>query len=128
MTRRLLAGYLGVTLVVLLMLEVPLAVLYAQRERDRLRGEVEQAALTLAVTYEEPIERQVELDPRAAEEYSNRADARVVVTDVAGTSLIDTRGPALRDLSTSRTSPMRCAASALPACTHPPRPATRCST
>ena len=35
MTRRLLLGYLVVTLVVLLVLEIPLAFFYSQREQER---------------------------------------------------------------------------------------------
>ena len=37
MTKRLLLGYLTITVLVLVLLEVPLALFYSQRELDRLK-------------------------------------------------------------------------------------------
>jgi signal transduction histidine kinase len=100
MTRRLLLGYLSVTVVVLLLLEVPLAIFYAERERDRLTAEVERDASVIATIYEDALERGQPLDPAAAMEYERRTGARVVVTDRAGISEVDTQLSTPRDFST----------------------------
>lgn len=99
MTRRLLVGYLSVTVVVLLLLEIPLAVFYAQRERDRLTAEVEADASVIATIYEDALERGEPLDPAAAVEYQRRTGARVVITDDEGISEIDTQLSTPRDFS-----------------------------
>lgn len=100
MTRRLLLGYLSVTVVVLLLLEVPLAIFYAERERDRLTAEVERDASVIATIYEDALERGQPLDPAAAMEYERRTGARVVITDRAGISEVDTQLSTPRDFST----------------------------
>ena len=56
MTRRLLISYLIVTALVLVLLEVPLAVFYAQRERERIAADVEHDASVLATLYEDNLE------------------------------------------------------------------------
>jgi signal transduction histidine kinase len=99
-TRRLLLGYLLAALVVLLVLEVPLAIFYQQREMGRLERDVERDATVLAGYYEEALEAGTTLNPGPAEAYAQRTGVRVVVADKAGTSLIDTAGPAGRDFST----------------------------
>jgi signal transduction histidine kinase len=99
-TRRLLLGYLITAVVVLLVLEVPLAIFYQQRETARLTVDVERDATVLAGYYEEPLEQGTPLDPGPAEAYAKRTGVRVVVVDKAGTSLIDTAGPAGRDFAT----------------------------
>ena len=100
MTRRLLLGYLLTAVVVLLVLEVPLAIFYQQRETARLTVDVERDATVLAGYYEEPLEQGTPPDPTPAEAYAKRTGVRVVVVDKAGTSLIDTAGPAGRDFLT----------------------------
>ena len=100
MTRRLLFGYLLAALVVLLVLEIPLAIFYQQREMVGLERDVERDATVLAGYYEEGLEAGATLDPAAADAYAKRTDVRVVVVDKAGTSVIDTAGPAGRDFST----------------------------
>ncbi len=100
MTRRLLLGYLLAALVVLLVLEVPLAIFYQQREMGRLEHEVESDATVLAGYYEEALEAGETLNPRPADAYAQRTGARVVVVDKAGDSVIDTAGPTGRDFST----------------------------
>ena len=100
MTRRLLLGYLITAVVVLLVLEVPLAIFYQQRETGRLAMDVERDATVLASYYEEPLEQGTPPNPTPAEAYAKRTGVRVVVVDKAGTSLIDTAGPADRDFST----------------------------
>ena len=100
MTRRLLVSYLAVTLVVLLMLEIPLAIVYSQRELERLTAGVERDATVIAAIYEDDLEAGRTLDPGPAERYTARTGGRVVVVDDRGISLIDTEQPAQRDLST----------------------------
>ena len=100
MTRRLLLGYLITAVVVLLVLEVPLAIFYQQRETGRLAMDVERDATVLASYYEEPLEQGTPPNPTPAEAYAKRTGVRVVVVDKAGTSLIDTAGPAGRDFAT----------------------------
>lgn len=100
MTRRLLLGYLSAAIMVLLVLEVPLAIFYQQRETERLTVDVERDATVLAGYYEDALEQRTPPDPASASGYARRAGIRVVVVDKAGTSLIDTSGPAGRDFST----------------------------
>jgi hypothetical protein len=100
MTRRLLVTYLTVAAIALLVLEVPLAVFYQRHETDRLSAGVERDATTLAGLYEDSLERGVALDPTVAKRYAARTQARVVIVDAAGLSLIDTSGPVHREFST----------------------------
>lgn len=100
MTRRLVLSYLAVTLVVLVVLEVPLAVFYGDRERDRLAVNAERDATVLASLYEDALERATPLAPDAADRYERRTDARVVVVDADGIARVDTGGTVPRDFST----------------------------
>ena len=100
MTRRLLLGYLTAVVIVLLVLEVPLAIFYQQRETGRITVDVERDATVLAAHYEDALEEGIPPDPTAATAYAGRTGVRVVVVDKAGASLIDTSGPAGRDFST----------------------------
>jgi signal transduction histidine kinase len=100
MTRRLLLSYLIVAAIVLLVLEVPLAVFYQQRETDRLSVDVERDATVLAGYYEDALERgTTSLNPTFASRYAARTGARVVVVDKTGRSLVDTSGAVHRDFS-----------------------------
>lgn len=100
MTRRLLLSYLAIAVIVLLVLEVPLARFYQQRESERLSVGVERDAGAMASLYEDALEDQTAVDPAIAAGYAERTGARVVVTDEAGVSLVDTAGEAGRDFST----------------------------
>jgi signal transduction histidine kinase len=99
-TKRLLLSYLTIAAIVLVVLEIPLAIFYQQRETGRLTVDVERDATTLASLYEDALEREASLDPTAAAGYAARSGARVVIVDDAGLSLIDTSGAAYRDFST----------------------------
>jgi len=99
-TRRLLLGYLTAVVIVLLVLEVPLAIFYQQRETGRITVDVERDATVLAAHYEDALEQGIPPDPTAASAYARRTGVRVVVVDKVGTSLIDTSTPAGRDFST----------------------------
>ena len=100
MTRRLLLGYLLAAVVVLLVLEIPLAIFYQQREMTGLEHDVERDATVLAGYYEEALEGGTVPNPVPADAYARRAGVRVVIVDQAGISLIDTSGNAGRDFST----------------------------
>lgn len=100
MTRRLILSYLAITVAVLIILEVPFAVFFAQRERDRLTANVERDAYVMATVYEDFIEVGVDPDPRRAEDYANTTGARVIVVDETGMSLVDTAEPTPQDFST----------------------------
>lgn len=100
MTKRLLLSYLTITVIVLVLLEVPLAVFYSQRERERIAAAVEHDAGVLATLYEDDLEAGRSLDPRPAEEYQVRTGARVVVVDASGISEVDSEGTVDRDFST----------------------------
>jgi signal transduction histidine kinase len=100
MTRRVLLSYLSITLLVLVLLEVPLALFYGQRERDRIEADAEHDADVLAGFYEDALEDDVAPDPQAATDYAARTGARVVVIDSAGISTVDTERPPGRDFST----------------------------
>ncbi len=94
MTNRLLLGYLAVTLLVLVVLEVPLAITYARNERQNLTAKVERDAVTMASLAEDALERNARRDlpplQRIAEEYRADTEGRVVVVDRRGRALLDT--------------------------------------
>ncbi|MFN8023385.1 MAG: ATP-binding protein [Acidimicrobiales bacterium] len=100
MTRRLLVSYLAVTVVVLVLLEVPFAIFFARRELDRLTASVERDASVLATFYEDDLEAGLVPDAQTADQYAARTGARVVVVDDAGISVVDTEQAAPRDFST----------------------------
>jgi signal transduction histidine kinase len=98
--RRLLLSHVGITLLVLLVLELPLGLFFADRERDRLATAVERDATVLASIYEDALETGTPIDVRTAREYAAATGARVVVVDADGISVIDTEAPVPRDFST----------------------------
>lgn len=103
MSRRLVASYLAIVAFVLLVLELPLGLTFADRERDELIADTERDARVLASLVEDTLETGSGPDPRAvALDYAGGTGARVVITDVDGISLIDTDAPdgPSRDFST----------------------------
>jgi signal transduction histidine kinase len=92
--RRLLLGYLGVTLFVLIALELPLGIQNQRSERRTLTAKLEHDATTLASLAEDAIQtgRQRDLAgvARVVYDYSRRTQERVVVVDRRGTARIDT--------------------------------------
>jgi signal transduction histidine kinase len=100
MTKRLILSYVAVTVLVLILLEVPFGVFYAQRELDRLTANVERDASVIATIYEDALEDGLTADPQPAERYAERTGARVVVVDTRGVSIVDTAQTAPRDFST----------------------------
>ena len=90
MRRRLLFSYLTLTLVVLLLLEVPLGIVYAREQRRRLTASVERDALALSIRAEEAFEANATAQFRAvARKYQADTGGRVVVTRPSGAVLVD---------------------------------------
>lgn len=100
MTKRLILSYMAITVLVLVLLEVPFAVFFAQRELDRLTADVERDASVVASLYEDALEDQFAPDPEPAQRYAERTGARVVVVDERGISIVDTTLDVPRDFST----------------------------
>ena len=94
MTRRLLIGYLGVTLFVLLSLEVPLGLQNQRTERRNLTANVSHDATVLAADAEDavqaPSRKQLDALAAIAADYTRRTGARAVITDRRGYALVDT--------------------------------------
>jgi len=92
--RRLLLGYLGLTLFVLLALELPLGIRNAQTERRDLEAKVERDAVALASIADDALADPsvVRLETVGAVSYRYRHDTggRVVVVDARGIALVDT--------------------------------------
>jgi signal transduction histidine kinase len=95
MTRRLLLGYLAVTLLVLAVLVVPLGVTYARNERHDLEVKVERDAVTVASLSEGLLEGKGETPAAAlravAARYQRDTGGRVVVVDGSGNAVVDSR-------------------------------------
>lgn len=90
MTRRLLFGYLTLTVLVLLVLEVPLGISYARRQIDELTFDVERDAVTLASLSEDVLEGTQDIDLQVvADAYQERTGGRVVIVDDQGQVVAD---------------------------------------
>jgi signal transduction histidine kinase len=93
-TRRLLLGYLGVTLFVLLSLEVPLGVQNQRTERRDLQAKVAHDATVLAADAEDavqaPTAKQLNALASVAYAYQSHTGGRVVIVNAKGYALIDT--------------------------------------
>ena len=94
MTRRLLLGYLGITLFVLLALEVPLGVQNQRSERRDLVARVTRDATVLAQDAEDAVQSQkpaqIAQVAAIAYAYSRSTGARVVIVDARGYAVVDT--------------------------------------
>ena len=94
MTRRLLLGYLGVTLFVLLSLELPLGVQNQRTERRDLQAKVAHDATVIAADAEDavqaPTTTQLNALASLAYAYQSRTGGRVVIVNAQGLALIDT--------------------------------------
>lgn len=93
MTRRLLASYLALTVVVLLALEVPLAILNARNERQDLTAKVERDAYAAASLAEDAL--QYGTQPPGLQVVANRyqesTGGRLVIVNRRGRSIADSR-------------------------------------
>lgn len=89
MRRRLLVSYVALTAVILVLLEVPLAQVYARRERDALTAVARRDAAVLAVVAGESLENPGEHDlSTLARRYRTETGAEVAVTDPTGRILV----------------------------------------
>jgi len=92
-TRRLLASYLALTIVVLAALEVPLAIVNARNERQDLKAKLERDAFVLASLVEDSLQsnRSTPAMERLAKSYTSDTGARVVIVDRGGRAVADSR-------------------------------------
>ncbi len=100
MTRRLLLSYLTVAIIVLVLLEIPLALFFSQREEERFIAAAERDAVVLASFYEDALQEGFSPDPEFAQEFAARTRSRVVLVDTRGISALDTSQVIDRDFST----------------------------
>jgi sensor histidine kinase regulating citrate/malate metabolism len=92
--RRLLLSYLALTVLVLAALEIPLAVSYSQRERERLETNLLRDAFTLAAFVEDSLEGLRPIDEQAlVDAYTARTGARAVIVDANGVVQADSDPP-----------------------------------
>lgn len=103
MTRRLVLSYLLVSLIVLLILEIPLAIFYYQLERERFIANAERDAVVLATYYQDVLDSDSPApnsDLAVARDYSAETGARLVVVDDGGISVADTSRESGRNFAT----------------------------
>jgi signal transduction histidine kinase len=97
MSRRFLATYVALAMVVLVSLEIPLGIQYGRSERRDLQGRIERDALTMATFGEDALERGLRNPPpglvRVASRYQRDPGGRVVIVDRTGRALVDTSPP-----------------------------------
>ena len=102
MRRRLLFSYLVIAVLVLALLEIPLAIAYAENERNELTSKVERDAVALATLVEDALEHGTPV-PQQVQGTASRYDAatggRVLVVDERGRVLIDTAPTGSRNFS-----------------------------
>ena len=110
MTRRLLASYLGLALLILLVLEVPLAVLAARHERDQTVGQVALQATGLAAVSSESVEHGQMADlATIVATFHARTGGEVVVVDPSGRVLASASDAGDEDATTDGRSLLRAA-------------------
>ena len=94
MSKRLLATYVTLTLVVLAALEIPLGIQYGRSEQRDLTNGIKTDALVMATFAEDPLEHgRTAASARlvaTARRYARNPGGRVVVVDRRGTSILDT--------------------------------------
>jgi signal transduction histidine kinase len=91
-SRRLLASYLLLAVVVLALLEVPLGIAYARNERHDLSASIERDAVVIGSLAEDALERGVAIPSSVsalARRYQNDTGGRVIVVDANGRALVD---------------------------------------
>ena len=102
MRRRLLVTYLAVAVLVLALLEIPLAISYAHSERQDLAGKVERDAVALATLVEDALEHRTPVPaqvPRIAGDYDTGTGGRVLVVDNHARAIVDSAPTGSRDFS-----------------------------
>ncbi|MEI6571451.1 MAG: ATP-binding protein [Actinomycetes bacterium] len=90
MRRRLLFGYLTITILVLLILEIPLGFAYYNSEQRRLRSDVQHDALALSIRLHESVESNQDAAlKKIVNDYALSVGGRVVVVGPSGALLAD---------------------------------------
>ena len=92
MTRRLLASYLALTVVVLVALEVPLAIVNARNEQQDLTAKVERDAFVAASFAEDTLQLGLKSSPHLAatvRNYQRQTGGRIVIVDKNGVAIAD---------------------------------------
>jgi signal transduction histidine kinase len=96
--RRLLLSYMTITVLVLVVLEVPLGIAFARSERRRLETDVQHDAFALAIRSEEALETTPPTASsdlrRLADRYADVTGGRAVIVDAAGGLVADSAPPA----------------------------------
>ena len=105
MSRRLLASYITLTIVVLAALEIPLGIQYGRNEKRDLTNRIARDALVMATFAEDPLERGASKAPPQASSgrrrsYQQAPGGRVVVVNGRGISIVDTRDPVGQNMRT----------------------------
>lgn len=103
MTRRLVLAAVTLAAFILVVVEVPLGLTYAGRQRDRLLADIERDARVLGGTLQNDLTTgDNDALSHTVTDYAKRTTARVVVVDTGGISLADTDNPDVpaRDFST----------------------------
>lgn len=102
MTRRLLASYLTITVLVLAILVIPLGTGFADRERTLLLAGIERDAHAVAALVEDDLEAGRSPSIRGVLDTYAAEGGRIVIVDERGISLADSEDPTLgpRDFST----------------------------
>jgi signal transduction histidine kinase len=94
MTRRVLAGYLALTILVLASLEIPLGIQHARAERRDLETRVERDAVALGSIAQDTLRqgspRQLQSVAAVAYRYARNTGGRAVVVNRRGLAVIDT--------------------------------------
>lgn len=95
MTRRLVVGYLAITVLVLAILEIPLALTYSKRQLENVNSIIDGDAYILAAQAQAPLEGTTSSAALAARAtaYQKTWNRRVVVVDVNGDAIVDTDPP-----------------------------------
>ena len=97
MTRRVVLSYLGVALFVLVVLEIPLALRYAEDAEYRLTVALERDAVVVADLVSDALrEGAVRVTPELGDYAAS--DARVVIVDASGDTVFDSDDPGAADL------------------------------
>jgi signal transduction histidine kinase len=91
--RRLLGSYLTLTVVVLLILEIPLGLRFGDHERDQLTTQIERDAVVVSTLVEDSLQDGAVPAPTSLiGRYAKQSGARIVVVTSDGIAVVDTGG------------------------------------
>ena len=93
MNRRMMLSYLAITAFFLLVVEIPLGVSFADRERDQINDRLSRDAKVLAALVGGSLAPGKPLDTAIIENYEVASGARVLVVDGTGVSVADSDDP-----------------------------------